>query len=157
MRYLGLALLGAFSYAIGLLRFHYILNFTRTDFPFLLSRKSASQFQYPLNWSDILNSLLQDPRWLSALVYGIIPIVLVLIGARIWLGHWRYTRLILASYALVGLLALIFSTITWLGAPRRYGLAIALHLKRMMMEPWLGVVVLAATLWLKKEEQKSRG
>jgi hypothetical protein len=153
MKYAGLALLGAISYGIGLMRFHYILNFTRSDFPFLLSRKLADELHYPLVWSDLFSSLIRDPRWLSALVYGILPIVLVMLGARIWLGHWRFNRLIVWSYMAVGLLALCFSVITWVGAPARYGLAIALHLKRMMMEPWLGVVVLAAVIWMQRQDK----
>ena len=69
--YLLLVILAASYFAVGILKWNYILNPWLTEGPFLLNRYSVEPVKnYNDSYTDSLRYFLFTPKWISTLIFG---------------------------------------------------------------------------------------
>lgn len=154
VRWILLLLLCLVTFALGLVRSTYVLNFTDYSLPFLLPRNTAEQMAYPLHFSNLLDSLLHDPRWLSALFYLIYPAIGTCIAVYLIFNKKNYIQLTLLFYG-TGLLLLI-TLVLYSVSMQEYnqGYAIAQYFKKIYQEPYASLLLVGSFYWDTKKSVK---
>lgn len=155
VRWVLLLVLCLITFSLGLIRSNYVLNFTDYSLPFLLPRNTAEQLAYPLHLSHLLNSLLHDPRWLSALFYLIYPAVGTCLAVHLIFHKKNYVQLTLLFYStgLVLLVGLVFYSVLLQEYNRGY--AIAQYFKKIYQEPYASLLLVGSFYWDTKKRAES--
>jgi hypothetical protein len=155
VRWLLLFMLGIATFALGLLRTKYVLNFIHTSLPFLLPRNTAEQVDYPLTFTALLHSLAQDPRWLSAFFYMIYPAIGTSVAVYLLFHKKQYLQLTLLFYS-TGLLLLLLMVLYSISF-HEYdnGYALAQYIKKIYQEPYASLLLLGSFYWDTKKRVES--
>ena len=155
VRWLLLVVLCLVTFGLGLIRSSYVLNFIEPSLPFLLPRNTAEQLAYPLSLTNLLESLLHDPRWLSTLFYLIYPALGTCFAVHLIFRKKNHIQLTLLFYGIgfLLLIGLVFYSI--LLQQYTQGYAIAQYFKKIYQEPYASLLLLGSFYWDMKNRAES--
>ncbi len=155
VRWILLLVLGAATFGLGLLRTGYVVNFIQTSLPFLLPRNTAEKVAYPLSFSDLIISMINDPRWLSTLFYMIYPAIGTAIAVYLIFHKRQYVQLTILFYG-TGFLLLTFLVLYSIFLQEyNNGYALAQYLKKIYQEPYASLLLLGSFYWDTKNRAES--
>ncbi len=155
LRWLLLLLLCLVTFGLGLIRSNYVLNFTDYSLPFLLPRNTAEQLAYPLHFSHLFDSLLHDPRWLSALFYLIYPAIGTCVAVHLIFNKKNYVQLTLLFYGTGLALLIVLVLYSLLLQEYNQGYAIAQYFKKIYQEPYASLLLVGSFYWDTKKSVES--
>ncbi|MBC7450979.1 MAG: hypothetical protein H7259_05785 [Cytophagales bacterium] len=155
VRWFLLILLGLATFGFGLIRYDYVLNFIDPALPFFLPRNTAEQVAYPLSLSDLSNSLLHDPRWLSTFFYMIYPALGTCIAVYLIFQKKSYFQLTLLFYSTGIILLILMVLCSILLKEYTKGYALAQYFKKIYQEPYASLLLLGSFYWNEKRDLKS--
>jgi hypothetical protein len=156
VRWLLLSVLALVTFGLGLIRTKYVLNFIDTLLPFLLPRNRAEQVAYPLHFSDLVHSLLHDPRWLSTLFYMIYPAIGTCIAVYLVFHKKHYVQLTLLFYGTGFLLLTVLVLYSIFLQDYTNGYALAQYFKKIYQEPYASLLLLGSFYWDTKMKGRSK-
>lgn len=156
VRLLLLCLLGLATFGLGLIRYDYVLNFTSPTHPFFLPRNTAEQMAYPLSFSDLANSLLNDPRWLSTFFYMTYPAVATCLAVYLIFQKKNYLQLTLLFYSVGILLLILLVFCSILLKEYTQGYAMAQYFKKIYQEPYASLLLIGSFYWDRKNKAETQ-
>jgi hypothetical protein len=139
--------LGLATFSLGLIRDKFILNFISPSLPFFLPRNTAEQMDYPLNLTDLIQSFLQDPRWLSTLFYLIYPVIGTCIAVYLIFQKKNYVQLTFLFYSTGILLLTVLIFYSVFTQDYAHGYTLAQYFKKIYQEPYASLLLLGSFYW----------
>lgn len=150
-RWIFLFSLGLATFILGLIRSDYILNFIQPDRPFLLPRNDYTA-DYPLQTESFFQTFLQDPRWISALLYLLYPAAATCLAVQLLFRNRTFLYIVLFFYATGFFLLLGLVGYSIVSGDYRHGYALAQYLKKIYQEPYVSLLLMGGFYWERKNK-----
>lgn len=143
-----LACLLVFNILNGFLRYHYIINFY--DFNDLIARRSQLQFTYPHSFSELISSIIYDPRWFSNIYFMAIAILSTLLSVYLIFGK-KMARIAFFCYLSLVIICLLLVLLTLVTGNYKVGFGLAQELKNMAQSPLISFLILSLFYFSSKD------
>lgn len=143
-----LTFLLVFNILNGFLRYHYIINFY--DFNDFIARRNRLLFAYPHSFSELISSILRDPRWFSNIYFMAIAILSTILSVYLIFGR-KMANIALLCYLSLVFICLVLVCLTLVTGNYNVGFGIAQEIKNMAQSPLISFLILSLFYFSNKD------
>lgn len=134
-----LVLAVAINLTIGFYRYQHVVNFL--DFSDTFKERNTIRTAYPLDFSSLYFSLLNDPRWLSNLFYILVAVLSTSFSIYLLFGK-KMVAICLYCYGFLVLLCGFFVLLSLLTGNYKLGFGVAQEIKNMSQSPIVSFIII---------------
>lgn len=137
-----LLILAGAGLTIGYVRWTYVIlwdhGFTLINRDYILAA-----FAYPTDWQSLLTSLQKDPRWLSLIIYSLVPILISVSAVYLTFLRRIYVINTLVVYGFLWSIVIFLSILSLLFQSYSIGIGLAQNIKNLVQMPFVTLLLLA--------------
>lgn len=129
-------------FTVGFVKQKFILNFTNSTYSFFLPRQAPNLQAYPSTLSGISERIIQDPRWVSSVVYSFLYILLSTSFIYILFRYKIYIKLTLFIYAVLIVISWFLIMIGNTFQSYKLGYGLSQNIKDLIQSPFVLMVLI---------------
>jgi hypothetical protein len=142
IRFLLLLILGLLGLALGYLRWTYTIYWAN-GFKIIERYKISNFYKYPSDFSSLLLSIKQDPRWLSFIIYSISPLFISIFVIYLSFLKKEYVYKTIVVYLSLWSLVIFISALSLFFPSYEIGIGLAQNIKNLVQMPFTTLLILA--------------
>lgn len=119
---------------LGYLRWTYLIAWEQ-GFK-LIPRSRYNKIPYPTDWHTLHTSIISDPRWLSMILYSVLPFLLSLVVIHLLFYKKEYIRHTIIIYAVAWSMFILFSLLSMILPLHEATIDVAQNIKHLLQTPF---------------------